>query len=116
MGYTALGESVPKKVWLTYFTAKGDGKFNIKGESDNVEDVYLFYKNMKDSLISTQLRLHKLQMKNDSVEDAVTIDPNQPSDYEFEITNMSNSEINNIEKALAEKLKQASDSKKDDKK
>ncbi len=119
MGYTALGESVPKKVWLTYFTAKDDGKFDIKGESDNVEDVYLFYKNMKDSLISTKLRLHKLQMKSDSVDDAVTIDPNQPSDYEFEITNMSNSEINIIEKAFAEKLKKASDGKadkKDDKK
>ena len=115
MGYTALGESVPKKVWLTYFTAKDDGKFDIKGESDNVEDVYLFYKNMKDSLISTQLRLHKLQMKTDSVDDAVTIDPNQPSDYEFEITNMSNSEVSNIEKALADKNKKTNDDKNDKK-
>lgn len=115
MGYTALGESVPKSLWLTYFAAKDDGKFDIKGESDNVEDIYIFFKNMKDSLISTQLRLHKLQMKSDSVDDAVTIDPNSPSDYEFEITNMSNTEVSNLEKALAEKLKQAAEGKTDNK-
>ena len=89
IAFTALGDSVPKKLWLTYFVAQDDGKFNIKGESTNVEDIYTFYKNMKDSLINTQLRLHKLEMKTNSVDEAVTIDPNEPADYEFEITNMS---------------------------
>lgn len=93
MSYTALGEAVPKKLWLTYFVTKDDGKIDIKGESSNVEDVYTFYRNMKDSLIDTKLRLHKLEMKSKSVDDAVTIDPNQPTDYEFEITNMSNDEL-----------------------
>lgn len=115
MGYTALGESVPKNLWLTYFAAKGDGKFDIKGESENVEEVYIFFKNMKDSLINTQLRLQKLQMKTDSVDDAVTIDVNAPTDYEFEITNMSNSELTNLEKALEEKLKELSGAKTDKK-
>lgn len=94
MSYTALGEAVPKKLWLTYFTAKDDGKLDIKGESSNVEDVYTFYRNMKDSLIDTKLRLHKLEMKSNSVDDAVTIDPNAPTDYEFEITNMTAEELN----------------------
>ena len=94
MAYTALGESVHKKLWVTYFVAKDDGKFDIKGDSSNVEDIYLFFRNMKDSLISTKLRLHKLEMKTDSVDEAVTIDPNQPTDYEFEITNMTNAELN----------------------
>ena len=118
MGYTALGESVPKNLWLTYFAAKDDGKFDIKGESENVEEVYVFFKNMKDSLISTQLRLQKLQMKSDSVDDAVTIDVNAPSDYEFEITNMSDTELKNLEKALADKIKEATEAngKKTDKK
>ena len=89
MAYTALGESVPKKLWITYFVTKDDGKIDIKGECNNVEDIYTFFRNMKDSLINTQLRLHKLQMKTDSVDDAVSIDPNQPTDYEFEITNMT---------------------------
>ncbi len=94
MSYTALGEAVPKKLWLTYFTAKDDGKIDVKGEATNVEDVYTFYRNMKDSLIDTKLRLHKLEMKSTSVDEAVTIDPNAPSDYEFEITNMTASELN----------------------
>lgn len=94
MSYTALGESVPKKLWLTYFVAKDDGKLDVKGEASNVEDVYTFYRNMKDSLIDTKLRLHKLEMKSKSVDEAVTIDPNQPSEYEFEITNMTSSELN----------------------
>ena len=94
MSYTALGEAVPKKLWLTYFTAKDDGKIDIKGESSNVEDVYTFYRNMKDSLIDTKLRLHKLEMKSNSVDDAVTIDPNAPTNYEFEITNMTAEELN----------------------
>jgi Tfp pilus assembly protein PilN len=93
MAYTALGEAVPKKLWLTYFVAKDDGKIDIKGEASNVEDIYSFYRNMKDAMIDTQLRLHKLEMKSQSVDDAVSIDPNQPSDYEFEITNMSTSEL-----------------------
>ncbi len=94
MSYTALGDSIPKKLWLTYFVAKDDGKIDIKGESSNVEDVYTFYRNLKDSLINTKLRLHKLEMKSDSIDDAVSIDLNQSSDYQFEITNMTDSELN----------------------
>lgn len=92
MAYIALGESVPKKLWLTYFVAKGDGKFDIKGVSTNVEDVYTFYRNLKDSLINTQLKLHKLELKSD-IDEVVSIDANQAADYEFEITNMSPSDL-----------------------
>lgn len=113
MAYTALGEAVPKKLWLTYFTAKDDGKLDIKGDATNVEDVYTFYRNMKDSLIDTKLRLHKLEMKSKSVDEAVTIDPNAPSDYEFEITNMTAEELN--PQAVAQPVEQqpATEEKKD---
>lgn len=94
MSYTALGESVPKHVWVTYYVTKEDGKIDIKGESSNVEDVYTFFRNMKDSLIDTKLRLHKLQMNTDSVDEVVSIDPNKPVNYEFEITNMTEAELN----------------------
>ncbi len=107
MAYTALGESVPKKLWITYFIAQGDGKFDIKGDCENVEDIYTFYKNMKDSLINTKLRLHKLEMKTNSVDEAVTIDPNMPTDYQFEITNMSDAEVNAIVPAAAQDAKNA---------
>ena len=105
MAYTALGESVPKKLWITYFIAQGDGKFDIKGDCENVEDIYTFYKNMKDSLINTKLRLHKLEMKTNSVDEAVTIDPNMPTDYQFEITNMSDADA--IVPAAAQDAKNA---------
>ena len=94
MSYTALGESVPKNLWLTYFVAKDDGKIDIKGNTSNVEDVYTFYKNMKDSLINTQLRIYKLELTSSSIDDQVSVDPSQPSNYQFEITNMSEEELN----------------------
>ncbi len=94
LAYTALGEAIPAKVWVTYFIAKDDGKFDIKGNSSNVEDVYLFYRNLKESLITTKLRLHKLEMTTNSVDEAVSIDPSQQTDYTFEMTNMTKSELN----------------------
>ena len=115
MSYTALGEAAPKKLWLTYFSAKNDAKFDIKGEASNVENVYTFYRNMKDSLIDTQLRLHKLEMKSKSVDDAVTIDPNAPSDYIFEITNMSAEELNPPPPAAAGDANKSDENKTDDK-
>lgn len=94
MAFTALGESVPKKLWVTYFSAQDDGQIDVKGEASNVEDIYLFFRNMKDSLLNTQLRLHKLEMKSNSVDDAVSSNPNKPAVYEFEVTNMTAAELN----------------------
>lgn len=93
IGYTALGESVTKNLWITYFSVEDDGKFDIKGASENVEDIYTFFRNMKDSLLNTKLRIHKLEMMTNSVDEAVSIDINQPAEYEFEITNMSDAEL-----------------------
>ena len=76
------------------FHDQDDGKIDIKGEAENVEDVYSFFKNMKDSLIDTKLRIHKLQMKTDSVDDAVILNHGGPVNYEFEITNMSAGDLN----------------------
>ena len=86
MAYSALGTSVPKGLWLTYFMTKNDGKVDIKGVGESVEDIYLFFKNLKDSLIDQQLKLYKLEMLSSSIETAVEFGG---VDYEFEITNMS---------------------------
>jgi len=91
MGYIALGESIPKSMWLTYFIASADGKFNIKGKATNVQDVYVFYRNMKEALINTPLRLQKLEMDSKSLDDAVSVDINKNSTYTFELTNMAQS-------------------------
>ena len=91
MNYSALGQSIPETVWITYFMTQDNGLVDIKGESTNVEDIYLFFKNMKDSLINTKLRLQKLDMKAASVDDIIS--SSEPSSYEFEITNMDQSQL-----------------------
>lgn len=55
MTYSAIGEAVPSKLWLTYFMTQADGQVNIKGVSTTVEDVYLFFRNLKESLPETSL-------------------------------------------------------------
>ncbi len=86
MSYAAIGESVPAELWLTYFSAEDDGKITIKGGSNTVEDVYLFFKNVKDSLVNSNLKLQKLEMISDDVDEFVS---NLPVTYEFEISNVS---------------------------
>ena len=97
MGYIAIGESIPKSLWLTYFIANGDGKFDIKGKASNVQDVYTFYRNMRESLVNTTLRLQKLEMDSNSIDDVVSADINQKSMYSFELTNMSQPVPENVE-------------------
>ena len=65
-----------------------------KLKATNVEDIYTFFKNMKDSLINTKLRLYKLQMQSGSVDDIISSDSS--SNYEFEITNMSESQLKSL--------------------
>ena len=85
MTYTALGESVPKDLWITYFTVNSSGQIDIKGVSEDVENVYIFFKNLKDSLVNVNIRLEKLEMLSNTLEDAVT--SIGPSLYEFQIVN-----------------------------
>lgn len=95
MAYAALGESIPKNLYLTYFMTGENGTIDIKGCADSVEDVYVFFKNLKDSLVESGLRLNKLDLKSGSLDKVVndtasTID-NAP--YIFEITNMSETQL-----------------------
>ena len=92
MNYSSLGTTIPDTVWITYFMTSDDGLVDVKGQATNVEDIYVFFKNMKDSLINTKLRLHKLQMRTGSVDDLISDDDN--ASYEFEITNMEDSQLN----------------------
>ena len=54
IGYSALGDSVTKNLWITYFSTNGEDKFDIKGESENVEDIYAFYRNNELFIIKNQ--------------------------------------------------------------
>lgn len=98
MAYAALGESIPKNLYLTYFMTGDDGVIDIKGCADSVEDVYVFFKNLKDSLVESKLRLNKLDLKNGSLDSVVnsnvsTIDT---APYVFEITNMSEAQLSSF--------------------
>lgn len=118
MAYAALGESIPQNLYLTYFLTADDGKINIKGCADSVEDVYVFFKNLKDALLESQLRISKLDLKAGSLDKVVnstasTID-NAP--YIFEITNMTDNEIKNHMKKLAAEAKKEKERKEKEKK
>ena len=91
MNYVALGDAIPKNVWLTYFMTQGTGLIDVKGVSSNVSDVYVFFRNMRDSLIGTQLKLQKLDMETSSLDAAVN--GTAPSNYSFEITNMTSDQL-----------------------
>lgn len=86
MSYAAIGESVPAQLWLTYFLTQGDGQISIKGGASTVEEVYLFFKNVKDSLVNSNLKLQKLEMQSDDVDEFMS---NMPVTYDFEISNIS---------------------------
>ena len=102
MAYAALGESIPKNIYLTYFITGDDGKINIKGCADSVEEVYVFFKNLKDSLVESKLRLSKLDLKTGSLDKVVnsTVSTVDDAPYVFEITNMDEQEL----KAFSDKL------------
>lgn len=95
MAYAALGESIPKNIYLTYFLTGDDGKINIRGCADSVEEVYVFFKNLKDSLVESKLRLSKLDLKSGSLDTVVnsTVSTIDDAPYVFEITNMSDDEL-----------------------
>ena len=90
MAYSALGETVPENLWITYFYTRKDGQMDIKGAALSVEDISIFYKNLKDTLINSKIRLYKLEIASNNIDDAVT---NTKQSYLFEITNMSESEL-----------------------
>lgn len=100
--YTAIGTNIPPNTWLIYLRIFGEKKIDIIGRSTNVENVYTFYKNMKMSVIDSDLRLNRLEMSADSVGNLVVEDLNsiKPTFYEFEITNLTDEELNKLNEEL----------------
>lgn len=56
--YTIVGTEIPKKLWLT--SLKLDSKVTIEGQSDNLESVYSFFRNIKDYNPESNIKLQKL--------------------------------------------------------
>ena len=101
MAYSSLGDSVPKNLYLSYFMTGDDGYIDIQGYANTVEDVYIFYQNLKDSLVESKLRLSKLDLKNSSLDDVITNSQNiNSAPYAFEITNMDEGQLSSFMNAL----------------
>ena len=101
MAYAALGDSIPKNLYLSYFMTGDDGYVDVQGYANTVEDVYVFYQNMKDSLVESKLRLSKLDLKSSSLDDVIQNSPNLSSaPYAFEITNMDEGQLSTFMNAL----------------
>lgn len=92
--YSALGVSVPKKLWITYYVSNEAGKIDIKGKSSDVESIYTFYKNLKQLVNNSDIRLYKLEIASESIDDVVQNVSSGPKSYDFEVTNMSETELN----------------------
>ena len=103
MAYTALGESIPKELYLTYFMTGDSGYVDIQGCANSVEDVYVFFQNLKDSLIESKLRLSKLDLKTNSLDSVInsTMSTLDDAPYIFEITNMDDSQLRSFMNALS---------------
>lgn len=92
--YDALGISVPKRLWVTYYILVDSGKIDLKGKADNVQSVYDFYKDIKQMINNSDVRLYKLEIDSGLIDDVVADIPSSSKTYNFEITNMAEAELN----------------------
>ena len=92
--YGALGVSIPNKLWITYYLSNEAGKIDVKGNAANVASVYTFYKNIKQLVNNSDIKLHTLEIGSGSLDDVVSNISSSPKYYNFEITNMGEAELN----------------------
>ncbi|HNW26611.1 MAG TPA: hypothetical protein PKI94_07480, partial [Candidatus Gastranaerophilaceae bacterium] len=92
--YEAVGMSIPSKLWINYYTTNSTGGVDIKGRSNDVGSIYTFYKGIKQLVNNSNVRLYKLELASDSVDDLVSDSSSGPKFYDFEITNMTEAELN----------------------
>lgn len=87
--YSALGLSIPAHTWITKFKITKTGKVYISGKTSSLEDVYNFYRDLKLSVINSDLKVYSLE----SVENDDSESTRRPKFYSFEITNMEDVDV-----------------------
>lgn len=92
--YSAIGMSIPKKLWVTYYVSNEAGKVDIKGQANDVQSVYAFYKGLKQLIDNSDIRLYKLEIASSSIDSVIAGSSGGPKSYDFEITNMTDTELN----------------------
>lgn len=83
--FNSIGSDIPSKVWLTSFYADTKGAYGIKGETTSVDEVYLFFRNIKSHVTDSDLILSKLSV--DDQGGAIDIEKTTNVIYTFELTN-----------------------------
>lgn len=83
--FESIGSDIPSKVWLTYFYADTNGAYGIKGETTSVDEVYLFFRNIKSHVADSDLILSKLSV--DDQDGLIDIEKTPNATYTFELTN-----------------------------
>ena len=92
--YSALGMSVPNKLWVQYYATSGDNGVDIKGNAADVQSVYAFYKNMKQLVNNSDIKIYKLEIPSASIDEIIGNNASTPNAYTFEITNMTPEQLN----------------------
>lgn len=84
IAYRAIGEVIPKKVWMTYFKTYDNNKIIVEGVSGSIDDINEFHRNIINVLPDSGLKLKNATMENNGKEDAAVA---QSHYYDFIITN-----------------------------
>ena len=71
--FDLLGKEMPEKVWLSFLEMQTENDnpdspvyANFEGQSDNIESIYRFYRNIKDTMIDSNVELQKLSLASKS--------------------------------------------------
>ena len=83
--YDSIGADIPAKVWLTLFYADTNGAYGIKGQTTSVDEVYLFFRNIKSRVPDSDLILSTLSVDDNG--GMIDIEKTENAMYTFELTN-----------------------------
>ena len=83
--YNAAGADIPAHVWLTNFYADSNGAYAIVGGTTSVDEVYLFFRNIKSQVPSSDLILAKLGIQDN--DGSFDIEKASNVKYTFELSN-----------------------------
>lgn len=108
--YTIVGTEIPKKLWLTHL--KFSDKVTIAGQSDNLESVYSFFRNIKDYDPESTVKLQRLGLAAKSKMEILSDDASFDTDsiltsmnadfYEFKISNEEEVKSESINDAVGD--------------
>lgn len=103
--YNAIGADIPAHVWLTAFYADTKGTYGIEGETSSVDEVYLFFRNIKSQVPTSNILLSKLSV--DDNDGAIDIEQTTNANYSFELSNSGYSAVAAKREAAAKKAAKA---------